>query len=104
MAYFQNRQPEEPHRQVFNAPIPQDDPYAEDEEEEMNLTPEELRELDEQERRDGRYRLMSGVFNLIGVVLGTLAILGVIALLISMVIWVANDMSQSFTLFQSWFS
>ena len=104
MAYFQQPREEQPHQQIFTAPLPPDDPYDdEDSDDFFDEAPQREALSDEQAAREDRYRMLAGTSNLIGVVVGTLVILGVVALLISLVSWVLNDMSQSFTLLDSWF-
>ncbi len=58
---------------------------------------------DPQERRAahiGRMRVAAGVMDFLGVVAGMVAVLALVALLISLVSWLMADMSQTFTVLQ----
>lgn len=66
------------------------DPLAED-----LLTEEEQQEL-----RRSRWQLLAGLVDFAGVVAGTAVILVLITLLVSLINWLINDMSQSFILLQ----
>ena len=97
MAYFSQHQEETQHQPVFTAPVPEDlddEDYPDD----VPLTYEEERALN---RRD-RWKLAAGVADFFGVILGMLVILLLVALIISLVNWVWADMTQSFTLLQTW--
>ncbi|MBQ3157847.1 MAG: hypothetical protein IJB81_13180 [Clostridia bacterium] len=80
------------------APLfPQDEGYTDelDPLSEELLTEEELQEL-----RRSHWQLLSGLADFGGVILGTAAILLLITLLVSLINWLVNDMSQSFILLQ----
>ncbi len=66
------------------------EPYDED-----FLTEEEQEEL-----RRSHWQLLANLADLAGVILGTVAILVLVTLLISLLNWLVGDMSQSFTLLQ----
>ena len=66
------------------------DPLAED-----LLTEEEQREL-----KQSRWQLIAGLADFAGVIVGTAAILVLVMLLISLINWLVNDVSQSFILLQ----
>lgn len=104
MAYFSNREPQKPHERVFRVPVAEDDPYAEDGDFAAGLSPEEFAAQEEQEEQRSRFRLYAGIADLVGVVVGTLVILLAVALIISLGTWIYNDMTQSFTVFQTWFT
>ena len=72
-----------------------DDP---EEAEETDISEEERKEI-----RENRYRVMSGAGNLAAVVTGTVVILALLALLMSMIGFVLNDADRNFTLFQTRF-
>ena len=72
-----------------------DDPAGEPE--------EELSEEEKQAIRKKRFRLMSGAGNLTAVITGTVVILVLLALLMSMIGFVINDADRNFTLFQTKF-
>ena len=95
MAYFREHKPE--------GHVAQFAPDAEERLEEPYYDPEEDEDLEEEEeiRRD-RFRLLGGVADLFGTVLGALCILGLLALLISLVNWVSTDLSQSFSVLGGW--
>ena len=60
--------------------------------------------FDDEERREshrGRMRVLAGLGDFIGVILGTVCILLLVALLISLLNWLRADVGQSFTLLQS---
>jgi hypothetical protein len=59
------------------------------------LTDEERAEL-----RRSRWQLLAGLADFAGVILGTAAILLVVTLLVSLLNWLINDLSQSFILLQ----
>ncbi|MDO4483494.1 MAG: hypothetical protein Q4C54_03380 [Clostridia bacterium] len=49
-------------------------------------------------RRQGRFRVVAGLADFFGVILGTIVILVMITLLISLVTWLRTDIAQSFAL------
>ena len=59
------------------------------------LTDEERAEL-----KRSHWQLISGLADFAGVILGTAAILVLVTLLVSLLNWLINDMSQSFILLQ----
>ena len=63
--------------------------------EERQLTDEERAEL-----RRSNWQMISGLADFAGVILGTAAILLLVALLVSLLNWLVNDLNQSFTLLQ----
>ena len=67
------------------------DPLLDDE----LLTDEERNEL-----RRSHWKLLAGLADFAGVILGTVAILVLIMLLVSLLNWLINDISQSFILLQ----
>ena len=70
-----------------------DDPMTEDEEE---AAEEERREI-----RRKRFRMASGAWNVIMVIVGTLVILILLGLIFNMISFVMNDADRNFTLFQT---
>ena len=72
-----------------------DDPAYDDLDDEDLLTDEEKRAA-----RQGRFRVAAGVGDFFGVIAGTVVILVLVALLVSLVNWVHADISQTFTLWQ----
>lgn len=70
-----------------------DDPLDED-----LLTDEELAEL-----KRSHWQLLSGLADFAGIILGTAVILVTVTLLVSLINWLVNDMSQSFILLQKHF-
>ena len=69
--------------------------------EEEDLPEEELLTEEEQaELRRNRWQLIAGLADFAGVILGTAAILILVALLVSLLNWLINDVSQSFILLQ----
>lgn len=102
MAYFNNNDQDmqEDYQPVFQQPVYDDseDDYEYDDE------PYEDDYLDEQERweaRQMRWKLLAGAGDVLAVLAGTVVILLLVALLISLITWVQADMSQSFTLWQT---
>ncbi len=75
-----------------------DDGFDDPEEPEEDLSEEEQNEI-----RKKRFRLMSGAGNLTAVITGTVVILVLLALLMSMISFVLNDMERNFTLLQTRF-
>ena len=97
MAYFKS-----------NDPHPEEEYLPEDEEEYDDgfdeLKEEEVPELSEEEikeRRLSRFRTALGAGNLLAVIGGTLLILLLLTMIISIVHFVINDMGRSFSLFQT---
>ncbi len=79
-------------------------PLFEDEldlEEDFDPLDEDLLTEEEQaELRQSRWQLLAGLWDFAGVILGTAAILVMVTLLMSLINWLVNDMSQSFILLQ----
>lgn len=102
MAYFNNDLQDvqdEDYQPAFQQPVYDD--Y--DEDEYYNL-PYEDDYLDEQERREARqmrWKVLAGAGDVLAVLAGTVVILVLVALLVSLITWVQADMSQSFTLWQT---
>ncbi len=105
MAYFQDRQKqEEEYQPVFQEPPGMYDPddYADDvDDPEYYDDDEYMTEEDKQWQRQGKWRVLAGLGDFLGVIAGTVAILVLVALLISLVHWVQADIRQSFTLWQT---
>lgn len=64
------------------------------------LEEELLTEEEQEELRQSRWQLLAGLWDFAGVILGTAAILVMVTLLVSLMNWLVNDMSQSFILLQ----
>ena len=96
MAHFHRREEHEsaPAR-LFREPVNLD-PFEEDEDSDLPLTEEE----EHRRARVRHFRFLASLGDFFGVILGAMVILLLIALLISLIHWVRNDMSQSFTLLQ----
>lgn len=77
--------PDDPDEELFD-----EDPLSDD-----LLTEEERQEL-----RRSHWQLLAGLADFAGVILGTAAILLLIALLVSLINWLVSDISQTFTLWQ----
>ena len=98
MAYFKS-----------NEPYPEEPYETEEQEEEYDdgfdeLTDEEEPEISEDERqeiRKSRFRVALGAGNLVAVIGGALLILLLVTLIFSMIYFVINDMSRSFSLFST---
>lgn len=60
-----------------------------------------LTEEEKQELRRSTWQLLAGLGDFAGVILGTAAILVLIALLVSLLNWLVSDVSQTFTLWQT---
>lgn len=112
MAYFAKHSVEEPHEPVFQVPLQEEDPFDEEKlpedlyqeeypEEPLSDAAFEAREA--RERHRDRMRLLGGAGDLLGVVVGTLLILGLIWLLVAMVSWTMGDLGHSFQAINSWF-
>ena len=95
MAYFKS-----------NEPYPEE-PYEAEEQEEYDdgfdeLTDDEDSEISDDERqeiRKSRFRVALGAGNLVAVIGGALLILLLLTMIFSMIYFVINDMSRSFSLF-----
>ena len=97
MPYFHRKDEtqQEPAR-LFHLPV---DLYAADEdEEEADLSPTEAEE--DERARTRHFRFLASMGDFFGVILGAALILVLIALLISLVYWVKDDLEQSFTILQ----
>ena len=69
--------------------------------EEDELLPEELLTPQEQEElRRSNWKLLAGLADFGAIILGTAAILVLITLLVSLINWLVNDITQTFTLLQ----
>ena len=87
MAYFHRREdPGKTPVRLFHQPV---DLYAVDDEEELPITEDE----ENRRSRINHYRFLASMGDFFGVILGAVVILVLIALLISLVHWVRNDMS-----------
>ncbi len=64
------------------------------------LDEELLTEEEQAELRRSRWQLLAGLWDFAGVILGTAAILTAVTLLVSLINWLMNDLSQSFILLQ----
>ena len=97
MAYFKS-----------NEPYPEE-PYETEVQEEYDdgfdkLTDEEEPEISDDERQEirrSRFRVALGAGNLVAVIGGALLILLLVTLIFSMIYFVINDMSRSFSLFST---
>ena len=104
MAYFNNHPQdlqEEDYQPVFQQPV--EDEYIDDEyfDEDMLAYDDYLTQEERREARQMKWKLLAGVGDFIGVLAGTVVILLLVALLISLITWVQADISQSFTLWQT---
>ncbi|MBQ7846612.1 MAG: hypothetical protein IJ392_10765 [Clostridia bacterium] len=109
MAYFNNDPQdvlEEDYQPMFQQPV--EDDYLDDDMEsdeyytdELYYDEEYLTEEERREARQMRWKLMAGVGDFIGVLAGTVVILLLVALLVSLITWVQADISQTFTLWQT---
>lgn len=106
MAFARDDRQQGEYRRVFA----QDDQYDQyddqewDEEylDENDMTYDDYMDfLTEEERRRDQWRVLSGVADFIGVIVGAVVVLLLIALLVSLINWVQADISQSFTLWQT---
>lgn len=112
MAYFNNRdhrQPEEDYQPVFQQQAEDDgmnDDYLDDGiydtfDDDDDAADDYFDEEDQQLDRQGKWRVLAGLGDFLGVLAGTVVILVLIALLVSLIHWVQSDISQSFTLWQT---
>lgn len=102
MAYFQQNQPPQP-PQWDGQDAWTDDPAVMQSFDDGMLPLDEEAELEalREERRENRrigFRVAAGISDFIGVVLGTVAILLLAALLVTLVNWVITDLRDSFHL------
>ena len=79
----------------YETTAPEEDWDAAELPDEELLTEEEQAEL-----RRSNWRLAAGLADFAGIIVGTAAILVLVALLISLINWLINDVSQTFTLMQ----
>ncbi len=106
MPYFSHQEPrdDEPREPVFRQPVEDDVGYDEDDDGELDFYDDDGQPVTDEEKRlirQGRWRMLAGVGDFFGVVAGTIAILVLTALLVSLVTWVQRDITQSFTLWQT---
>lgn len=120
MAYFtHNDQDDTRQERKFHQPVqddwaddPQDDyddamdddgalpeePYDDEPEEDDAWDDEPLTDEERKLMRKGRFRVAAGVFDFFSVIIGTVVILILIALLVSLITWLQSDFDQTFTL------
>lgn len=112
MAYFNHQEQQQaPHTPVFQHPVEDDwddapaedyddaydeEPYDEAGEEDWDDEP--MTDEERRQARRGRFRVAAGVADFFGVIAGTVAILVLIALLVSLITWLQADFDQTFTL------
>ena len=118
MAYFRENEMDETRKQPLNgtgqdysdaqreyaeAPEYVESEYDDgfDDPEDAGDPEEDLSEEEKKEIRKKRFRMMSGVGNLTAVIAGTVVILVLLALLMSMIGFVLNDMNRNFALLQT---
>ena len=101
MAYFRSNEPEneELYPEAEESEPEYDDGFDEPEAEEEIIP--ELSEEEKAEITKSRIRLAFGAGNLFGVIAGTVLILVLVTLIISMVHFVITDMGRSFSLFST---
>ena len=98
MAYFKNNEPysEEPYAEEEDAEE-YDDGFDElTQEDEQELTEEEM-----EERKENHFRLAVGAGNLVAVIGGAVLILLLLTMIFSMAHYVINDMNRNFSLFST---
>lgn len=108
MAYF-NNDPQiaenEDYQPVFQQPVEDnmDDEYYDTDEYDTAAwyDDEYLTEEERLEMRQSKWRMLAGIGDFFAVLAGTVVILLLVALLISLITWVQADISQSFTLWQT---
>lgn len=115
MAYFTHPEQElTPREPVFQHPVEDDwddgplddydddydDAYddAEDDPPYDDEPDEPMTEAERRAARQGRFRVAAGVLDFFGVIAGTVVILILIALLVSLITWLRQDFDQTFTL------
>lgn len=99
MQYFKQKKNETAaHQRVFRVPVDLDD-Y--DDDELPDEAPRYTSYTDEMaERRKDTFRILTGLADFAGVVAGAVAILVLLAVLVSLLNWVRSDILQSFDLWQ----
>ena len=92
MAYGDEQKQGQEEQRYFPEPLDLDEMEMDDAEEEEQYPedPEEKRE-----RRLGRLRLAAGVGDLFGVVAGSLIVLALLAVILSLISWVQQDITQT---------
>ncbi len=110
MAYFNNDPQDvqdEGYQPVFQQPVEDDfdDEYYGEESDEYYTDEcyydEYLTDEERREARQMKWKLLAGVGDFFGVLAGTVVILLLVALLVSLITWVQADISQTFTLWQT---
>ena len=64
-------------------------------------TPYSIRKQWEKEDRQDRYKVAAGVMEFLGVVLGVISILLLLALIVSLVSWLIKDISGTFAILRT---
>lgn len=90
--------PDAEYSRLFEEVFEDDPDMADDPLDEDLLTDEELAEL-----KQSHWQLLSGLADFAGIILGVAVILVTVTLLVSLINWLVNDMSQSFILLQKHF-
>lgn len=82
--------------------VPQMDEYDIDmADDDMDLLDDESYQEEKKLRRIGRFRVAAGVMDFLGVIAGMVAVLVLIALLVSLVNWLHADILRTFTILQT---
>lgn len=110
MAYF-NHKPEEDYQQTFSQDSDWQESWQEDEEawqtddwqddEDWVDDLETESKAERRERHRGAMRVVAGVSDFFGVIVGTVCVLLLTALLISLLNWLHADIQQNFVLWQN---
>ncbi len=108
MTYFQQPEQQPEREQLFLQPVvdePEDDfDEPEDPPVQQERAWRHIRDAEEREerllRRD-RLRLVAGVSDFLLVILGSLLVLALVALLVTLVVWVLGDITERFPVLQN---
>lgn len=104
MTYFQHPEQEPAREQLFLEPVTdtgdeyEEAPGAQPERAWRHIRDAEERE-DRLQRRD-RLRLLAGVSDFFLVILGTLLVLALVALVVTLILWVQGDITERFPVLQ----
>lgn len=95
MQYFKPKQEKRTHERKFFVPVDLDD--LGDDEDQPDVT---YYEDEEAERRRDTYRIVAGLMDFLGVVLGAVVVLMLLTVLLNLLNWVFADLQQTFNLWQ----
>ena len=108
MTYFQHPEQEPAREQLFLEPVTDDPDEDGAEAEPVEVPPErawrhilDVEEREDRLQRRDRLRLLAGVSDFLLVILGTLLVLALVALVVTLILWVQGDITERFPVLQN---